>query len=171
VTTNDTDCANALTEVRRGFASGRTRALPWRVQQLRAIEQMYVTVRCCHGRLDLRSCAADSRHRIDRRRGRFHEQSTKTLGAVRLHQQPPIGARHHRPDAVRWCRHQPRDDALPGTATAVRRRRCQRNGRLPRPMGIRDTQPPPRGASQTVPAQPDADLPAARARAIIRRLL
>jgi CoA-transferase family III len=51
------------------------------------------------------------------------------------------------------------------------RRRCQRNGCLPRPMGIRDTQPPPRGASQTVPAQPDADLPAARARAIIRRLL
>ena len=43
------------------------------------------------------------------------------------------------------------DDALPGTATAVRRRRCQRNGCLPRPMGIRDTQPPPRGAGQAGP--------------------
>src|SRR6478752_2595327 len=44
VTTIDTDSAtdpaNALTEVRQVFASGRTRAPRWRVQQLRAIEQM-----------------------------------------------------------------------------------------------------------------------------------
>jgi aldehyde dehydrogenase (NAD+) len=44
VTTIDTDSTtdrtNVLTEVRRVFASGRTRAPRWRVQQLRAIEQM-----------------------------------------------------------------------------------------------------------------------------------
>jgi aldehyde dehydrogenase (NAD+) len=44
VTTIDTDSTtdrtNVLTEVRRVFASGRTRAPQWRVQQLRAIEQM-----------------------------------------------------------------------------------------------------------------------------------
>ena len=39
-TDSATDRANVLTEVRRVFASGRTRAPQWRVQQLRAIEQM-----------------------------------------------------------------------------------------------------------------------------------
>ena len=39
-TDSTTDRTNALTEVRRVFASGRTRAPQWRVQQLRAIEQM-----------------------------------------------------------------------------------------------------------------------------------
>ena len=76
-TDSTTDRANVLTEVRRVFASGRTRAPQWRVQQLRAIEQMCdeqesaiaAALASDLGRVRVRSL--DGRHRFDQGRSRL----------------------------------------------------------------------------------------------------
>ena len=66
----------------------------------------------------------------------------------------------HRSDPVRRCGGQPRRDALHGASAAVRRRRRQRDGRLPRPVGLRSDEPPQGGPGQAGTTRPEGGVPA-----------
>lgn len=98
----------------------------------------------------------------------------KPLAALRLHQLRAARPRPRRPNALRGSGDQPHRDALPRSAIAVRWRWSQRNGCLPRQMGVRNAQPPPRAVLAT-PAKPDPGLLyppySLRAMKVIRRLL
>ena len=66
----------------------------------------------------------------------------------------------HRPDELGQCLHQRRPVAHGGAGAALRRRRRQRHGPLPRPMELRDVHPPQGRARQVDPSRPARPLPA-----------
>ncbi len=90
----------------------------------------------------------------------FVNSRPKPLALYVFTVRPAAGPRTHRPDALGRRRHQPCRAALPGAAAAVRRCRRQRDGCLPRQVGLRGAQPPPRRAGQADQTGPEPDVPA-----------
>ena len=85
----------------------------------------------------------------------FVNAQAETLGAVSVYRvSRSLSRGPDRPDSVRRRGGQPRRDALHGAAAAVRRCRCQRDGRLPRPVGLRSDEPPQGGSGQAATTRP-----------------